>query len=82
VVFKMGRKSYSGYRSWSFLEPNKDYKSFRLAREVGRVPSSRVELSKVEEERVEEFIERHILISLHDNLQVYPKDPSEFFEYT
>ncbi|MGC9180815.1 MAG: hypothetical protein ACP5GZ_11540 [Vulcanisaeta sp.] len=43
----MGRKFYGGYRSWSFLEPNKDYKSFKLAKEVGRVPSSRVELSKV-----------------------------------
>ncbi|MGC8608043.1 MAG: hypothetical protein ACP5L5_10860 [Vulcanisaeta sp.] len=78
----MGRKSYNGYHSWSFLEPNKDYRPFKLAKEVGRVPSSKVELSKVKEERVGKFIERHILISLHDHLQIYPENPSEYFEYT
>lgn len=78
----MGRKSFSGYRSWSFLEPNKDYRPFKFVKEIGRVPSSKVELSKVEEERVEEFIEKHILISLHDHIQVFPEDPSEFIEYT
>ncbi|ADY02468.1 hypothetical protein VMUT_2272 [Vulcanisaeta moutnovskia 768-28] len=78
----MGRKSYNGYHSWSFLEPNKDYRPFKLAKEVGRVPSSKVELSKVKEERAGEFIERHILISLHDHLQIYPENPSENFEYT
>ena len=51
-VFGMGRKSFSGYRSWSFLEPNKDYKPFKFAKMTGRVPSRKVELSQVHESRV------------------------------
>jgi len=51
-------KRYGGYKSWSWLEAGRDYRAFKLAREVGRVPSKVIELSKAEEERVEEIIRR------------------------
>ena len=75
------KKRYTGYRSWSFLEPGRDYKMFKLAKEIGRVPSSIIPLSKAEEERVEEILEKNIVISLHDHAEIFPEDPSEFIEY-
>lgn len=75
------KKKYAGYRSWSFFEPGKDYKPFRLAKEIGRVPSKTIPLSKAEEERVEGIIEKNITISFHDHAEVFPEDPSDFIEY-
>ena len=74
-------KRYSGYRSWSFLEAGKDYRVFKLAKEVGRVDSKIIELSKPEEERVWEIIAKNIVISLHDHAQIFPEDPKDFIEY-
>lgn len=74
-------KKYKGYKSWEFLEEGKDYKPFKLAKVINRVPSKKVELSKSEEERVQEIIEKNILISVHDHTEVFPEDPSEFIEY-
>jgi len=74
-------KRYRGYRSYSWLEAGKDYRVFKLAKEVGRVPSKVIELSKAEEERVEEIIEKNIVISFHDHAFVWPEDPSHFLEY-
>jgi len=54
---------------------------FELAEEIGRVRSSRIELSKNEEDRVEELVEKCIIISLHDHPSVYPKNISELFDY-
>jgi len=75
-------KKYNGYRSWQFLEEGKDYKSFKLAKQVGRVPSKKVELSKSEEERAQSIIEKNIMISTHDHTEVFPEDPSEFVEHS
>ena len=33
------QKQYTGYRSYQYLEEKGDYKSFNLAKEIGRVPS-------------------------------------------
>jgi membrane dipeptidase len=75
------RKKYTGYTSYSYLEPRKDYRVFKLARQIGRVESSMVPLSKPEEERVEELLEKHVAISFHDHGIVFPEDPGEFLEY-
>ena len=40
-----------------------------------------IPLSKAEEERVEEIIEKNIVISFHDHAEVFPEDPSEFIEH-
>lgn len=78
----MGKnKKYSGYKSWSFLEPYKDYKPYKLAPQVRRVSSSIIELSKSEEERFNELLEKSIIISFHEHTSVWPENPDEFIEY-
>jgi membrane dipeptidase len=78
----LGRgKRYSGYTSWSFLEPGRDFKPFKLAPQVGRVRSRVVELDKVEEERFQELMEKSVVVSLHEHSFVLPEDPGEFVEY-
>ncbi len=77
----MGIKKYSGYRSYSYLDRGTDYREFKLAKQIGRVPSKTIELSKTEEERVEQILEKHISISLHDHTFVFPEDPKDFIEY-
>jgi membrane dipeptidase len=74
-------KRYSGYTSWSFLEPGRDFKPFKLAPQVGRVRSRVVELDKVEEERFQELMEKSVVVSLHEHSFVLPEDPGEFVEY-
>jgi len=76
-----GNKRYSGYRSFQYLEKGVDYRDFRLVREVGRVKSSVVPLSKAEEERVQEILEKSVVISLHDHPEVFPEDVNDVMEY-
>ncbi len=77
-----GNKKYSGYKSFQYLEPGVDYKPFKLAKELGRVPSSVVPLSKKEEERAQEILEKSIVISLHDHPEIFPDNIEEVFDYT
>jgi len=78
----MGRnKKYSGYKSFQYLDKGTDYKGFKLAKEIGRVEPYLVSLSKPEEERAEELLEKSIVISLHDHAVVFPEDTSQIFEY-
>jgi hypothetical protein len=44
-------KKYNGYKSFSFLEPGKDYKVFKLVKEIGRVEPYVYPISKTEEEK-------------------------------
>lgn len=75
-----GNKKYDEYKSYQNLEPNVDYKPFKLCKEINRVPSSTVPLSKTEEERVHELLEKSIIISLHDHPEIFPKI-EEVFDY-
>jgi membrane dipeptidase len=77
----LARKKYSGYRSFSYLDKDQDYRTFKLAKQINRVPSKTIELSKAEEERVQEIFEKNISISLHDHTFVFPENPNEFIEY-
>jgi len=74
-------KRCNGEVSFAYLRAGEDYRVFELAEEIGRVRSSRIELSKNEEDRVEELVEKCIIISLHDHPSVYPKNISELFDY-
>ena len=76
-----GAKKYEGYKSYQSLEPNIDYKAFKLCREINRVPSSKVPLSKTEEDRVQELLEKSIVISLHDHPEVFPENIEEVLDY-
>lgn len=77
----MKKKFYDGYKSFQYLEAGKDYKIFKLAKEVDRVPSKDIELSKSEEERVHEILEKYIVISLHDHSTIFPENPEEMPAY-
>jgi len=79
----MGKdKRYSGYTAFQYLEPDVDYKSFRLAKTYDRVPEYRVPLSKTEEERCEELLEKSIVISMHEHIGIVPEDiERDFIDY-
>ncbi|PYE52706.1 dipeptidase [Deinococcus yavapaiensis] len=77
----MQAKRYSGYKSFSYLEPDVDYKVFELAPELNRVPSKRVEVTPEQEERVRRVFGEHLMISLHDHCFIAPKNLDEIFEF-
>jgi len=75
------RARYTGYRSFQYLEAGVDYTEFKLAKEVDRVPSRRVEVSAEQEKRVQNLLEECLVVSLHDHAFVVPEDPQQIFEY-
>jgi membrane dipeptidase len=80
---EMGRnKDYSGYEAYQYLEPGTDYKVFRLRKAVIDEWSYKVPLSKAEEQRFEEVMEKNIVISLHEHPVLYPEDISQTDELT
>jgi len=82
-MLKMGRnKKYSGYKSFQYLEAGLDYRAFKMPKEIDRVEPYILPLSKSEEERTEEIIEKNIFISLHEHPFLWPpEDPTESLEY-
>jgi membrane dipeptidase len=73
-------KQYQGYQSYQYLEKDRDYKSFKLAKEIARVPSRQLSLSPAEEQRVQTLLAQHIAISMHDHPVIAPEDVNEIFE--
>src|SRR5690349_6223614 len=73
-------KQYHDYRSYQYLEKDRDYKSFPLAKEIGRVPSRQIPLSPAEEQRVQTLLAQHLAISMHDHPVVVPENVNEIFE--
>ncbi len=73
--------AYAGYSSYDYLVPGRDYRVFRLASELERVPSVAVETTPEEEERVQRLLLEGPIISLHDHPSVMPDDIDELFEY-
>ena len=71
-----GKKKYSGYKSFQYLEAGFDYKAYELCKELNRVKYHEVPLSKTEEERFQGIIENNIVISLHDHPTISPVDMS------
>jgi len=74
-------KKYSGYKSFSYLEAGRDYEEYELVKEIGRVPQYIVEVSKTEEERVWDILNKSIVISLHDHSERAPVDLSKYPDY-
>jgi membrane dipeptidase len=77
----MQKKTYTGYRSFQYLEPSVDYKPFHLAQEVGRVEPYIYPVSAEQERRLQHLLEENIIVSLHDHTAVYPEDMDQIFEY-
>jgi len=77
----MGKKKvYDGYKAYGYLDAGFDYMEFELCKEFCRVPPYFVPLSKGEEERFEEFIERNVIIDLHEHPVLWPEDMSQAME--
>ena len=72
---------HSGYRSFQYLEPGTDYREFKLAKELDRVPSHKVEVSGSQEERVQRLLDENLAVSLHDHCFVVPADFADLAEY-
>jgi membrane dipeptidase len=68
------KKTGTDYESFAYLTAGEDYPAFELAPEVGRVEEHLVELSSEEEVRVERLLNDHVMISLHEHTNVFPKD--------
>ena len=79
----MGKnKIYKDYHAFQYLEPDVDYKNFKLAKTYDRVPEHWVPLSKTEEERVDTLLERCIVISMHEHIGIVPEDiERDFIDY-
>jgi membrane dipeptidase len=74
----MGRnKKYSGYTAYQYLDPGKDYREFKLRKAVIDEWWEPVPLSKTEEERFEEIMEKNIVIDLHAHADLAPEDLSQ-----
>lgn len=74
-------KNYAGYTSFSYLDPETDYRPFELASQMDRVPSHRVELTEAEETRFQALVERCLFVSLHEHLGVFPARIEETPDY-
>ncbi|MEO8632932.1 MAG: membrane dipeptidase [Chloroflexota bacterium] len=72
---------YSGFKSFQYLEPGTDYRVFKLAKELDRVPSRKVEVSAAQEERVQRLLDEQLAVSLHDHCFVVPEDFAELADY-
>lgn len=70
---KRKQRSYSGYRSFSYLEPGRDYREFALSAETGRVAPAPVELDEDGEERVSAIAARYPMVSMHEHLGIFPE---------
>ena len=75
------RTKYTGFKSFEYLEPGTDYREFKLAKELDRVPSRRVEVSDTQEQRVQRLLDQNLAISLHDHCFVVPEDFDDLADY-
>ena len=75
------RTKYKGFKSFEYLEPGTDYREFKLAKELDRVPSRNVEVSDAQEERVQRLLDTNLAISLHDHCFVVPEDFDDLAAY-
>ena len=75
------RTKYSGFKSFQYLEPGTDYREFKLAKELDRVPSRKVDVSGTQEDRVQRLLAENLAVSLHDHCFVVPVDFDDLAEY-
>ncbi len=71
---------YTGYKSFEYLEPGRDYKEFKLAPEIGRVPAHQFDLTQAQRRRADRLLADSIVISLHEHPTVFPDDITETFD--
>jgi membrane dipeptidase len=77
----MKKKNYDGYKSYQYLEPELDYKSYQLAKEIGRVEPFTFPVNEEQEKDVQRILEEDYIISLHEHTFISPEDLKEFLEF-
>jgi membrane dipeptidase len=70
-----------GYRSYQYLEPGIDFAEFEFPPEAGRVPSRPVTVSDDEEARVQQLMDRELVVSLHDHPTRRPDEATAAIAY-
>ena len=65
------KKKWDGYTSWSYLHPGEDFDEYPLVNQLDAEPYD-FGLTKNQEDHVEEFIEKNLIMSLHEHLNVTP----------
>lgn len=75
------QKKYDGYQSFDYLEAGKDYKSYKLAKQINRVEPYTYPVSEEEEKKVQQIMEEDLIISLHEHTFVTPEDVSQIMEF-
>lgn len=75
-------KRYTGYTAYEYLEAGKDYRDFKYAEQINRVPEyTGLGLSDAQVERTKRLLEQETVISLHDHVQVFPADMTELRDH-
>ncbi|MDW5326453.1 dipeptidase [Plantactinospora sp. KLBMP9567] len=73
---------YTGYTSYSYLEAGTDYREFKLAPELGRVPAYQgISLTDGQRDRVRRLLTDNVVISLHDHPSVFPEEIGQTVDY-
>src|SRR2546423_13236509 len=72
---------YQGYKSFDYLEPGTDYREFKLAKELDRVPSRKVDVSGSQEDRVWLLRDENLAVTLHYHCFIVPEDFGDLAEY-
>lgn len=74
-------KKYDGYQSFQYLEAGKDYKPYKLSKQINRVEPYVYPVSEEQEELVEQIMEEDLMISLHEHTFIAPEDLSKIMEF-
>ena len=81
MTIKRKVKDYNGYKSFQYLEPNKDYKPYKLHKEINRVEPYNYPVTEEEEAKVQQILHEDLIISLHEHTFVTPEDLSQIMEF-
>ena len=73
-------KTYTGYRSFDYLQDTRDFRDYDLVGEVLFEPYL-LQLNPEQETRVDDLAERLLMISLHEHPHLYPVEVDEFRSY-
>jgi membrane dipeptidase len=68
------KKTWDGYRSFSYLVAGEDYQSFELAPEIDRVEPFVVPLGAEDDARADRLVHESVCISLHEHCGIVPAD--------
>ncbi len=77
----MNAKKYNGYRSFSYLEPGKDFREYELSYEIDRVPRFTLDMTVEEENILQEILEKEHIVSLRDHGFITPKNYRDIIPY-